>query len=118
MKLKFILIVSFVSLYSLICFSQVQIKSYDAKKYIGKKVIVTGIVAQISVSNTGAIILNIGERYRYNELIAIINKPDVDKFNNIIQCAGRTVEINGTITGSKGTPQIILKNNVQIKIID
>ncbi len=118
MRLKSILFVLCVIFYSIVSFPQAKIKSFQAKSFVGKKVIVSGVVAQISASNTGAIILNIGERFRYNELMAIINKPDISNFENIIKYAGRTVEISGTITGTKGSPQIILKNSVQIKILN
>ncbi len=118
MRLKFILIVFCLIFISIVSFPQAKIKSFQAKNFIGKKVIVSGVVAQISATNTGAIKLNIGERFRLNELTAIINKSDISNFNNIIQYAGRTVEINGTITGTKGSPQIILKSNVQIKVMN
>jgi DNA/RNA endonuclease YhcR with UshA esterase domain len=117
MRLKFIFIITFLVCLSTVCFPQAKIKAIQAKNFVGKRVIVTGIVAQISESTTGGIILNIGERFRYNELVAVINKPDLGNFVNIIECRGRTVEITGTITGSKGSPQIILKNTVQIKIL-
>jgi DNA/RNA endonuclease YhcR with UshA esterase domain len=117
MKLKFILIITFLICISVTCFPQAKIKAIQAKNFVGKRVIVTGIVTQISVSTEGAIILNIGERFRLNELAAIINKPDLANFSNIILYRGRTVEITGTITGAKGSPQIILKNSVQIKIL-
>jgi hypothetical protein len=118
MKLKSILIVFYVIFCSIVSFPQANIKSFQAKNFVGKKVIVSGVVAQISATNTGTIILNIGERFRLNELTAVINKSDISNFNNIIQYAGRTVEITGTITGSKGSPQIILKSNVQIKVLN
>jgi DNA/RNA endonuclease YhcR with UshA esterase domain len=118
MKLKFLLIFSCVIFYSLTCFPQANIKSFQAKNFIGKKVIVTGIVAQIGSTGAGAIVLNLGERFRLNELTAIINKADILNFDNIIQYAGRVVQISGTISGSKGSPQIILKSKVQIKIIN
>jgi DNA/RNA endonuclease YhcR with UshA esterase domain len=118
MKLKFILIISFVIFYSITSSAQVKIKSYQAKNFIGKKVIVSGYVAQISETKGGDIILNLGERFRLNELTAVINKSDIANFRNIILCSGRNVEISGTITGTKGSPQIILRNTIQIKIIN
>jgi DNA/RNA endonuclease YhcR with UshA esterase domain len=118
MKLKFILSASCVILFSLVTFSQVKIKSFDAGNYIGKKVIVTGVVVQISATKEGTYFLDIGQRFRYNEITAVISGADMSKFDNIIQLMGRTVEISGTVSGSKGQPRIILKNTVQLKVID
>jgi hypothetical protein len=118
MNLKFIFTAACVILFSLTSFSQVKIKSFEAGNYIGKKVIVTGIVVQISATKEGTYFLDIGQRFRYNEITAVISSADMSKFDNIIQLMGRTVEISGTITGSKGQPRIILKNTVQLTVIN
>ncbi len=107
----FIIVISSISL-----FSQKKIEPVFAKNHVGDAVIVTGTVDQVYKSRTGTFFLNMGKPPFY-DFTAVLFASDTNKFGDLNSFSGEIVEISGVIQLYKGTPQIILRNDNQLKFI-
>ena len=114
-KLNFLLILLFVT--SAALYAQTEIPPDSAQNYIGKQVIVTGIVDQVHLTDTGTYFLNMGGKFPDNTFTAVIFSKDSAAFTNIKSFEGKDVAVTGTITDYKGSPEIVLKSSDQIKLI-
>ncbi len=93
------------------------IDACQAKKYIGEKVIIEGIVAEIFYSQKGNIFLNFVKPYPNQCFTAVIFKKDKEKLEKSIKNAYyKKVRILGTIKEYKGKPEVVLTNKSQIEI--
>lgn len=101
-----------------ISFAQEKYSASETGKHIGETAIVTGTVAQVSTPDNGIIYLNIDEKYPNNEFTAVIFKKYAELFPDAKKLEGKKVEISGKIEEYKGKPQIVIKKEIQLKIID
>ena len=101
-----------------ISFAQKTIVSDSAKSFLGQEVIVKGMVTQVSISKSGTVYFNIDGRYPENKISGVIYKKDVEKFGDLKYWEGKFIGIHGKIEEYKGSLEIILKNQGQLKFYD
>ncbi len=99
-------------------FAQTKITPSQAKDHIGKTVIVSGKVDQVTHSSTGTWFINMGGKYPDNAFTAVVFKSDADKFTNLKDLEGKTIEVKGKIKEYRGTPEIILNDPDQMIVIE
>jgi DNA/RNA endonuclease YhcR with UshA esterase domain len=87
----------------------------DASSYVGRSVIVEGVVRQVSTSRSGTTFINFGGRYPNHVFYAVIFKKYSNRFSNVRSYDGKIVAISGTVSLYKGMPQIILSSPSQIE---
>jgi DNA/RNA endonuclease YhcR with UshA esterase domain len=118
MELKFKTIEIIIIIFTSLSLAQTKtIAPQEAKDYIGKKVIVSGIVDQVTHSRSDTWFINMGGKYPDNAFTAVIFKADADKFKNLKDLEGKTIEVKGEIKDYRGTPEIILSDSDQLKIV-
>lgn len=93
-----------------------KIEAKDAKNYIGKRVNVKGIIADVFINKKVAY-LNFEHKYPRNPFTGTIFSDKIPEFGDIKKYKGKLVEVTGFITDYKGKPQIILTSTEQLKII-
>ncbi len=91
------------------------ISTNESSIYLGKKVIVKGIVAQI-FSKDSVTYLNIDKKFPVNKFFAVIFSDKLSLFPDIKKCTGKQVEIEGVITKYKGKSEIILNDPKMIRL--
>jgi DNA/RNA endonuclease YhcR with UshA esterase domain len=96
--------------------SEPLISDSQAPQYIGKDVLVKGIVANVHVSKKGNIFLNFSRPYPNHTFAGVIFAADSHKFKNPRMYEGQVVIVKGTVQNYKGRPEIILKSPDQISI--
>ena len=112
-SLKFLFILIFV--FANISLAQKTIVSDSAKSFLGQEVIVKGVVTQVSISKSGTVYFNIDGRYPDNKISGVIFKKDVEKFGDLKYWEGKLIGIQGKIEEYKGSLEIILKTQGQLK---
>ncbi len=95
---------------------QNRIKTSEAKNYIGKYEIVVGFANQVYHSRGGTCFIDMDGDYPNNVFTAVIFKSDLKKFKDIDEYEDKEIEIIGRIKEYRGKPEIILKNQRQIKM--
>ncbi|MEW6508884.1 MAG: OB-fold nucleic acid binding domain-containing protein [Bacteroidota bacterium] len=94
------------------------ITSDKAKDFIGKVVTLKGEVSQITTTKSNTTFINIDGKYPDNKFTLVIFKDDAGKFTEVKTWEGKMIEVNGKVELYKEKPQIVLKDNKQIKIVD
>lgn len=92
------------------------IGSAEASKWIGKQVIVTGVVAQVS-SRPSITFLNFDKRYPESPFAAIIRSKNTNEFENLPALRGKGVSVTGKIQDYKGKPEMELTRKSQLKLL-
>jgi DNA/RNA endonuclease YhcR with UshA esterase domain len=92
------------------------IASAQATNWIGKQVVVTGVVAQVS-SRPGLTFLNFDKRYPDSPFTAIIRARYTNDFENVSSLRGKTVSVTGRMKDYNGKPEIELTSKSQLKIL-
>ena len=92
------------------------IGSADASKWIGKHVVVTGLVAQVS-SRSSMTFLNFDKRYPDSPFTVIIRAKNTNEFENLPALRGKAVSVNGDIKDYNGKPEMELTRKSQIKLL-
>jgi DNA/RNA endonuclease YhcR with UshA esterase domain len=92
------------------------IQPADAGKHVGQTVTVEGAVSNVHTTGSGMTFIDMGGRYPDNPFTAVIFSDEVDKFPNVDDLDGKTVDITGLVRLYKNKPEIILKSADQIKI--
>jgi len=88
----------------------------EAPNHVGEYACVEGKVDHVFTSQKGNTFINFCADYKTCPFGAVIFSADAYKFPNPKQYAGQTVEITGLIKSYEGRPEIILKDQSQIKI--
>lgn len=92
------------------------IGSSEAPKWIGKQVIVTGVVAQVSV-RPSLIFLNFGKAYPSNLFTAIVRNKNTNQFESLSALRGQTVSVQGKIMDYNGKAEMELTRKSQLKLL-
>jgi DNA/RNA endonuclease YhcR with UshA esterase domain len=93
-----------------------KIGSAEASKWIGKQVIVTGVVAQVSV-RPSLIFLNFDKAYPSNLFTAIVRNKNTNEFESLSALRGKAVSVKGKITDYNGKLEMELTRKAQLKIL-
>lgn len=90
----------------------------DAKNYIGREVIIEGVVADVYQSQSQTVFLNFGKPYPDNCFAAVIFKSKLANFPESLESAyaGKTLRISGIIQDYQGKAEIILDSSEQAEI--
>lgn len=96
------------------------IKACEAKKYLGKELIVEGKIVDTFRSKTNTIFLNFEQPYPHQCFTAVIFNSSQSQFvlNPEKYYLGKTVRVRGKIKEYQGRPEIILVASSQIEIGD
>ena len=92
------------------------IGSAEAPKWIGKQVIVTGVVAQVSV-RPSLIFLNFGKAYPSNLFTAIVRNKHTNEFESLSALRGKAVSVQGKIMDYNGKAEMELTRKSQLKLL-
>jgi TonB family protein len=90
-----------------------------AADYVGRDVVVHGVVAQVGVSEDGdSLFLNLGGTYPLHVFNAVIFKKSLQRFPDAQSWEGKVVKIRGTVQRykGKGKPEIILEQPQQLTV--
>ena len=106
-----------------ISYSQTEISSNKAKDYVGEYVTVTGKIKEIKESSAGYIFLNFEKKYPNNPLTIVIYASDCENMQsdfrtNLVYLVNETVTVSGIIENYQNKPEIILKKEEQLAVID
>jgi hypothetical protein len=88
----------------------------QAAKWIGKQVVVTGVVSQVSF-RPGLVFLNFGQAYPSNVFTAIIRTRNTNGFENLPALCGKTVSVKGQIKDYRGKPEMELTGKSQLTVL-
>lgn len=88
----------------------------QATNWIGKQVVVTGIVAQVSFRPT-LTFLNFDKRYPSNLFTAVIRGRYTNEFENVSALRGKAVSVKGEIKDYRGRPEIELTRKSQLQVL-
>jgi len=95
---------------------QATIGAVQAARWIGKEVVVTGVVAQVSV-RPSLVFLNFEKAYPSNLFTAIIRTKNTNEFDNLPALRGKTVSVQGQIKGYNGKPEMELTGKSQLTVL-
>lgn len=93
------------------------IGSAEAAKWIGKQVVVTGVVAQVSI-RPSLVFLNFDKSFPSNVFTAIIRNKNTNEFENLLALRGKAVSVKGQIRDYNGKPEMELTRKSQLKVLD
>jgi hypothetical protein len=88
----------------------------QAAKWIGKQVVVTGVVAQVSV-RPSLVFLNFDKAYPSNLFTAIIRNKNTNEFENLSALRGKAVSVKGQIKDYNGKPEMELSGKSQLEVL-
>jgi len=92
------------------------IGSAEASKWIGKQVIVTGVVAQVSL-RPSLVFLNFDKAYPSNLFTAIVRNKNTNGFENLPSLRGKAVSVTGKIQDYNGKVEMELTRKSQLKLL-
>jgi aspartyl/asparaginyl-tRNA synthetase len=92
------------------------IGSAQVTNWIGKQVIVTGVVAQVSI-RPSLIFLNFDKRYPSNLFTAVIRNKNTNEFESLSALRGKAVSVQGEIKNYNGKPEMELIHKTQLKLL-
>jgi hypothetical protein len=87
----------------------------QAAKWIGKQVVVTGVVAQVSI-RPSLVFLNFGKAYPNNVFTAVIRSKNTNAFENLPALKGKAVTVEGRVRDYNGKPEMELTSKAQLKV--
>ena len=88
----------------------------QAAKWIGKQVVVTGVVAQVSF-RPSLVFLNFDKAYPSNLFTAIIRNKNTNAFENLPALRGKAVSVKGRVRDYNGKPEMELTGKSQLKVL-
>ena len=97
----------------------VEVKKYpasEAKKLVGKYVVIVGTVVQVRPSEK-IIHINFDKPYPYQEFTAVVFASRTNLFPNLDKLIGSKVEVSGKIETYKDKPQIVLQSPKQLRVV-
>jgi hypothetical protein len=87
----------------------------DISNYLGKEMIVTGKVAQVSI-RPGIVFLNMDKPYPDSPFTLVIFPAATNQFGNLKALRGASVEATGLITNFHERAEMVLKKANQLKV--
>jgi DNA/RNA endonuclease YhcR with UshA esterase domain len=89
----------------------------EAAKHVGEVITVTGKVVAVSMARRGNTFLNFGGRYPNQVFTAVMFPASTNRelISKAYQFEGKTVAITGTIQLYRDKPEIILREQAQIR---
>ncbi|MCX6925998.1 MAG: hypothetical protein NT154_22740 [Verrucomicrobia bacterium] len=94
----------------------ITIGSAQVTNWIGKQVVVTGVVAQVSI-RPSLVFLNFDKSYPSNLFTAIVRNKNTNQFEGLRALGGKTVSVSGEIKNYNGKPEMELSRKSQLKIL-
>ena len=92
------------------------IGSTEASKWIGKQVMVTGVVAQVSI-RPSLVFLNFDKAYPNNLFTAIVKNKNTNEFESLSSLRGKAVSVTGKVLDYNGKPEMELTRKTQLKLL-
>lgn len=92
-----------------------KIAATAADKHYGERMIVTGLVAQVTV-RPNVVYLNFDKPFPDSPFSGIIFHRFTSNFVDVPSLKGKDVEVEGTITNFRGKSEILLSNASQLTI--
>lgn len=90
-----------------------KIGSAEAADYIGKSVIVTGVVAEVHVSEK-LVRLNLDKKFPQQPFTAVIFAGKTNQFQDLAALKGKSVEVTGTVAEYRSRPEIVVGRTNQL----
>jgi hypothetical protein len=87
----------------------------EAPKYVGTSKCVSGKVLKITRLESGTTFLNFCEDYRACPFQVVIFRSDLRHVGDVRQLEGRTIEVEGDIREYDRHPEVILRDNGQLR---
>jgi len=87
----------------------------DVTNYVGKEMIVTGKVAQVSI-RPNIVFLNMDKPYPDSPFTLVIHPAETNQFGNLKALRGASVEVMGLITNYHDRAEMVLKKADQLKV--
>lgn len=88
----------------------------DGTNYFNREMIVTGVVAQVSI-RPSRVFLNLDRPYPESPFTLIILPAATNQFGDIRALKGKQIEAQGIIKNYHDRPEIILANTNQLKLV-
>jgi DNA/RNA endonuclease YhcR with UshA esterase domain len=92
------------------------IGSAQASNWIGKQVVVTGVVAQVSI-RPSLTFLNFDKSFPSNLFTAVIRNKNTNEFENLSALRGKAVSVKGQVRDYNGKPEMELTGKSQLTIL-
>ena len=91
----------------------------SAKYHIGSLTTVCGDVISVYRTDSGTVFLNFGQAHPHETFMAVIFKKDISKIKyDLLTLKSKRVCIIGMVKMYKGKPEIIIKQENQIRVQD
>jgi DNA/RNA endonuclease YhcR with UshA esterase domain len=94
-----------------------KIGTLEATNFIGKTMVVTGKVVQVTTRPTINYI-NLDERYPKSPFTGVIFPSATNEFPNLKELKGKDVELTGKTAEYHGKPQIVLNKSNQVHVVE
>ena len=106
-----------------VCYTQTEITPNKSKNYVGKHVIVTGIIIEVRENSIGDIFLSFNKKFPYDPLSIVVFASDRENVQtdlriNWYSLVDATISVSGVIGTYNYKHEIILKKAEQIVGID
>lgn len=87
------------------------IRAAEASQRVGDKVLVEGVVAELTLTDGGTLLLNFGAAHPNQVFTAVVRNVPASATEAVMKrrFAGKTLQITGVIALYKGKPQIVLE---------
>jgi DNA/RNA endonuclease YhcR with UshA esterase domain len=87
------------------------IRAADASQRIGDKVLVEGVVADVTVREKGMLLLNFGAAHPNQVFTAVVRNVGASATETVMKrrFAGKTLQVTGVIELYQGKPQMVLE---------
>jgi DNA/RNA endonuclease YhcR with UshA esterase domain len=92
------------------------IGSAQATNWIGKQVIVTGVVAQVRI-RPSLTFLNFDKAFPSNLFTVIVRNKNTNEFESLSALRGKAVSVQGEIKNYNGKPEMELTRKAQLKLL-
>jgi hypothetical protein len=89
-----------------------------ASKEVGKYATITGKVAEVSISETGTVFLDFGGAYPNQSFTAVIPAGESSSFIELGAYRGRSVDVTGRVHLYRGKPEIVVRSQHQLKLLN
>ncbi len=93
-----------------------KIGSREAANHYEQEMIVTGKVAQVTMREK-VVFLNIDENFPNAPFTAVVFSSATNKFGDLPGLKGKDVEIQGKIVKYRDSPEMVLSNSAQLKVV-
>jgi DNA/RNA endonuclease YhcR with UshA esterase domain len=94
------------------------IRAAEASQRVGDKVLVEGVVADVTVTEKGMLLLNFGAAHPNQVFTAVVRNIGASATEAVMRrrFAGKTLQVTGVITLYQGKPQMVLERWEDCKV--